>query len=800
MPNIGVADRITGRQGGVAANPIFIYCKALVLVSSLLLAGTSLQAQSQSESVLQKETIRRQELVLRAVKQLDDAERLIQLGKDPEARVIIKEILEQIPDAGEGRSVYVRASSMISRLDANEGIKALEAKKYFDARNLALSALKYNKGNAQAQKVLLTSNEILGIKEDGKPQSPAVDPKFVGNLNKIDNNIERARDFMVTGNYELAEKELEQALALDPYHKVAAEMQLKLYKKMGRSKEIAAKSSRQERLTETRNGWSEVYQVENNLENKASAVVPIAGKANFLVSQKLQSLVIKNVDFTDATIDDAVSFLTAKSREMDSTGSGISFIVKNEKARTEAKPFSLRLRNVPVGEVLRYICNIAGVKYKVEEFAIFIVPLSDGDDAVMVTREFPVKETFFDTSNTTSSEAAPAGAANARRPRANVTSTTVKSDDPVRKSLQERGVEFPEGSAAIYNRATGILTIKNTQDQVDLVEELVTVDQGETLLVKVETKLVEINQTDLDSLAFNYNLAGAYPVNGGSTKLAGGNIQSGTALQGSNGLSTADRVQTFLDGTSATQPQNSLSVPNRFGVSGAIDGNRFQALMEALSQKTSTDLVTAPSVVVNDGQSANVLVAREFYYPTEFDQAAASSAIVANRSLAANGYTISPSFPTEFKSRNVGVSIIVQPRITVDRQRVFLTLKPEVTEFDGFINYGSQIFDPNVPGQLLSANTVNQPVFSTKAVENAQLEIQDGYTMVLGGLIREDISTVNDKVPILGDIPIVGRLFRSKAEQAIKKNLLIFVSVRILRPDGEPFNVGSTKVAAAAAR
>ena len=699
----------------------------LAVVFFFTMTSASLEAQSQSESVLQKETIRRQELVLRAVKQLDEAERLIQLGNNPEARVAIGEILEQIPNAGEGAPVYLRASAMVSRLDTSEGIKAFEAKKYFEARDRALSALKYDKNNPKAQELLLKTNELLGIKKDGKPQSPAVDPKFIGNLNKINSNITKARDFMLTGNYALAEEELEQALALDPYHKVAAEEQMKLYKKMGRSKGIAAKSSRQERLTETRNGWTEVYQVENNLETKTSAIVPITGKANFLVSQKLQSLVIKDVDFTDATIDDAVSFLTAKSREVDSEGSGISFIVKNEKARTEAKPFSLRLSNVPIGEVLRYICNIAGVKYKAEEFAVFIVPLSDGDDAVMVTREFPVKETFFDTSNTTSSEDA-TGTANTRRSRTNVTNTVGKNDDPVRKSLQERGVQFPDGSAAIYNSATGILTIKNTQDQVDLVEELVTIDQGETLLVKVETKLIEINQTDLDSLAFNYNLAGAYPVNGGSSKMAGGNIQSGTALQGSNGLSVTDRVQTFLDGASATQPQNSVSVPNRFGVSGAIDGNRFQALLEALSQKTSTDLVTAPSVVVNDGQSANVLVAREFYYPTEFDQASASSAIVANRSLAANGYTISPSFPTEFKSRNVGVSMIVQPRITVDRQRVFLTLKPEVTEFDGFINYGSQIFDPNVPGTVLSANVVNQPVFSTKIVENAQLEIQDGYT------------------------------------------------------------------------
>jgi len=417
--------------------------------------------------------------------------------------------------------------------------------------------------------------------------------------------------------------------------------------------------------------------------------------------------------------------------------------------------------------------------------------LSDGDDAVLVTREFPVNEGFFDTAGTGTSTTPDGGAAAPRR--RPTTTVTTATEDPVRKSLEERGVKFPEGSAAIYNRATGILTVKNAQDQIDLVEELVTVNQGETLLVRIETKLIEINQDDLDSLAFNYSLAGGYPIAGSGSKIAGGNVQTGTSLQGVGGLRVSDPIQTFLDGASATQPQAQAVVPNRFGITGAIDGNAFQILMEALSQKTSTDFLTAPSVVVNDGQQANVLVAREFLYPSEFDAATAASSSTIEAPFITI-YTVSPTYPTAFESRNVGVSMVVQPRITVDRQRVFLTLKPEITEFDGFINYGAQIFVPGT-GALLSENRVRQPVFSVKAVDNAQLEIQDGYTMVLGGLIREDITTVDDKVPILGDIPLIGRLFRSKAERAIKKNTLIFVTVRILRPDGEPFNVGSAKVA-----
>jgi general secretion pathway protein D len=462
----------------------------------------------------------------------------------------------------------------------------------------------------------------------------------------------------------------------------------------------------------------------------------------------------------------------------------------------------LRLSNVPAGEVLRYICNIAGVKFKVEEFAVFIVPLSDGDDAVMITREFPVRDTFFDAVNVGTADA-PAGGARARRPRTAATDT--RAEDPIRKSLVDRGVQFPTGSAAIYNRATGTLTIKNTQDQVDLVEELVTIDQGETLLVRVETKLIEINQTDLDSLAFNYNLAGSYPLGVSGTQIAGGAVSTGTALLGAKGVKPADGLNSVItrrEGVdSAINTSGASIVPNRLGISGTLDGNAFRALMEALSQKTSTDLMTAPAVLVNDGQQANVLVARQFFYPTSFEQADAAIStggiVIADERIDTTTIVI-PAWPSEFVARNVGVSMVVQPRITVDRQRVFLTLKPEITEFDGFINYGSAVngLNSDFETRVITPNTINQPVFTTRTVDNAQLEIQDGYTMVLGGLIREDISTVDDKVPILGDIPIVGRLFRSKAEQAIKKNMLIFVSVRILRPDGEPYNIAAVPAVA----
>jgi general secretion pathway protein D len=80
-------------------------------------------------------------------------------------------------------------------------------------------------------------------------------------------------------------------------------------------------------------------------------------------------------------------------------------------------------------------------------------------------------------------------------------------------------------------------------------------------------------------------------------------------------------------------------------------------------------------------------------------------------------------------------------------------------------------------------------VFSSRRVTTA-LTIYDGYTVAVGGLMREDVQTVEDKVPVLGDIPIVGRLFQTKAENRIKSNLIIFVTAQIIDATGRPIRGG----------
>ncbi|MGI8437375.1 MAG: type II secretion system protein GspD, partial [Chthoniobacterales bacterium] len=84
----------------------------------------------------------------------------------------------------------------------------------------------------------------------------------------------------------------------------------------------------------------------------------------------------------------------------------------------------------------------------------------------------------------------------------------------------------------------------------------------------------------------------------------------------------------------------------------------------------------------------------------------------------------------------------------------------------------------------LTDNVINQPIFSSRKVTTS-VSVWDGQTVVLGGLMREDVQKTEDRTPIIGDIPLVGRLFRTNAEQRLKRNLIIFVTAHLVNPGGQ---------------
>jgi Type II secretory pathway, component PulD len=235
-------------------------------------------------------------------------------------------------------------------------------------------------------------------------------------------------------------------------------------------------------------------------------------------------------------------------------------------------------------------------------------------------------------------------------------------------------------------------------------------------------------------------------------------------------------------------------------LAGVFTDPQFQVVVRALNQKKGVDLLSAPRVTTKSGQRAVIEIVREFRYPTQFTPPQVPTVTGGTGGTGTTQINVvTPTTPTQFETRNTGVTLEVEPVVGPDGTTIDLNLVPQVVEFEGFINYGSPIFGiapvTNPITQLISnasilltPNVINQPIFSARKVTTS-VSVYDGSTVVLGGLMREDVQKTEDRTPIIGDIPVVGRLFRTNVDQHIKRNLVIFVTARMVTPAGEPARI-----------
>jgi hypothetical protein len=126
------------------------------------------------------------------------------------------------------------------------------------------------------------------------------------------------------------------------------------------------------------------------LRSDDSVYAPASG--GFAVEHKLKSMVV-SIDFRDATIEEATQALTRMSCQLDPTHKGIGFILQPE-VLAASKPVTLKLDQVPLGETLRYVCLLSGVRYRVEEYGITILPHASSEG--LVKRTFHVDPSFVE--------------------------------------------------------------------------------------------------------------------------------------------------------------------------------------------------------------------------------------------------------------------------------------------------------------------------------------------------------------------------------------------------------------------
>ena len=700
-------------------------------------------------------------------------------------------------------------------------------------------------------------------------------PKFIAKVEDVKKLLSDAEGYYSSGRYDLAFKKYEQVLNLDPYNVAARRGQERIDHTKTHYGEQAYDETRSRKLWQVQKGWEEpVRQYGQTVGPISDAFARDAG-GTARISSKLNSIIIPKIEFRDASVREAIDFLRQQAAANDPSTEGkrgVDIVLRTTplgraeaqapvpetvpslpgatpvEAGVEPTPvpvpaapsiapsearITITLNQIPLGEALRYIASQAGLKVKVEPYAVSIIPINE-QSSDLFTKEYRVPPGFISSTVTV-------GASALDRPATRVGSTgtgrdtqeTTGGQQLVNRQtaldfLKDQGVPFPPGASANFLPQSSRLIVRNTEENLELVDALVEqANVSGPKQVEIEAKFVEITQNNLKELGFDW-LLGQFNI--GNERLFGGGGTSGTGpatnasdfpfvppggvpvgqfpVTGGNRSGQLAITANALDALLFGIPGASSLAPGIFGLSGVFTDPQFQVVVRALNQKKGVDLLSAPRVTTKSGQRAVIEIVREFRYPTQFDPPKIPDSVGSNfgggssilnplTGLVSNGnsgsFPVTPTTPTGFETRNTGVTLEVEPVVGPDGVTIDLNLVPQVVEFEGFINYGSPIQSTStgplgIPQtNVITPNVINQPIFNSRKVTTS-VSVWDGQTVVLGGLMREDVQKTEDRTPIIGDIPILGRLFRTNTEQHIKRNLVIFVTARLVNPAGQPIN------------
>jgi len=805
----------------------------------------------------QREMIRRQDAVVEGDRLLAEGREAYAKGDYQQAVDKYTQALQKVPDApmfADRRQSYIAHLS-----DASVALAMQDRKvgKYAEARTLLEGVIAVDPNNGDAKRE-------LGYLDDPIRTNPALTYEHTQNVDKVRRTLYTAEGNYNLGKYDDAKREYENVVRLDPYNSAARRGLERIAVAKADYYRAAYDHTRAELLMQVDAAW------ELSVPADAPDLQGPTGGSNVessgvaYITEKLRRIVIPRIDFENTTVEEAIDFLRLRAAELDTleldpARKGVNFVVRRPRASmaagadagadaaaagaAEALPAAgadpgsllvqqLRLRNVPLAVALKYICDQTKLRYKVDDFAVTLVPQTETGEEIF-TRTFSVPPDFQTALDSGGGAAAGGGEVDPfAEPAAGGAAGRIQARKPILELLKSSGIAFPEGTSATLSNS-GVLLVTNTPTELDKVEQLVNaISNKQPKQVKITTKFVEISQENNDELGFDWivnpfglsahNMFGSGGTQGNQAGRTGDDFVSpvgGTSVDGipadpsqfvsngvTNGLRSGDQavnrnsIDAILNNPNRTAQSASVA-PGIMALTGLFSDGQVQMIMRGLAQKKGTDLMTAPSVTARSGQKATIEIIREFIYPTEYEPPELPNSVGTTSSFGFSGglvggggggsFPVTPATPTAFETRNTGITLEIEPTIGENDFVIDLRFVPEIVEFEGFVNYGSPIQSPSTDAlgnpvtSIITENRIEMPVFSTRRV-NTALTIYDGYTVAVGGLMREDVQNVEDKVPIFGDIPIIGRLFQSKAENRIKSNLIVFVTAQIIDATGRP--------------
>lgn len=414
------------------------------------------------------------------------------------------------------------------------------------------------------------------------------------------------------------------------------------------------------------------------------------------------------------------------------------------------KKFSANFKDVPLRALFEYISRNLGVDFNVVGNLIWVTASTNKDatGAPLETRIIPLRNGII--------PKVPEGIAVNTK----VAFTSgVEEDTDLETALKNFYAKSKTGGSYTIFPTRNMLIINDTLANIRKVEKLVKALDKAPCQVVIEARFMTVSQKDLRDVG-----AEIKHYNGGKT---------GEKIEADNSHNA--NISDFLTQLGTIESDN-VAGYGGLSLSGIIGNRSFDLILTAIENKTSTVTISAPRITTLNNRTARIRKGDKKYY---FEQYTLQTV---DHGDAGSYNVLVPSGKPS--SLALGITFDVKVNIGNDGKTILLGLKPEIINFIQWEDYtSSETTTANkvtttTPTQVMLPRTHEQTIAASVAINS-------GETVILGGMVENTEARVLKKIPLLGDIPYLGKLFQHVTESSEPTNLLIFVTATIINEKGE---------------
>lgn len=432
------------------------------------------------------------------------------------------------------------------------------------------------------------------------------------------------------------------------------------------------------------------------------------------------------------------------------------------------KALTIDVRDTPLSEILSYIARNMGIAFHLGENVVWITASQDDAAAAgprLETQIYRLRQGFVPTLQPQGGGGGGGGAAGGRGGGGGGAAMPQgAADSELEDAIEAIMAESPEGASYRVFRNRNLLMVRNTRENLRLIEKLIEEFDRAPKQVLIEARFLTILQDELLDV--------------------GAEIRDSTTPAPSP-LNPKDpeqaRVDTFLTNLGALTTESATDGLGSLTIGGILGNRTYQLILSALQKSESARTISAPRVTVLNNQTARIRRGDKILYYDELETVAASGGGDGGSAATQTAFSGTP------KELELGVTLEVKVNIGNDGQTVMLDLLPEVIELKRWRSFdvvaGAGDDDDSTTNGNEGLGQIELPE-TTESIVKTTVAVKSGETVVLGGMIESSTSRQVKKVPILGDIPWLGFLFRHTLEKETPRHMLIFVTATVIDESG----------------